>query len=293
MKQQFLADLAGTFQKTIYVDNVKLVPDSATITVTKPGVTTVLVDAQSMTIAADGLMSYSLTTTHNDVVDDNYKATIAYVVGVDTFYLNVFYDVVFSKLTNIINDDHLINELGILKDNGLKVNGTATSGSSTTIVDLNLNIYPNDCFTGGLAYSITRDELRDVTDFVSSTGTITTTEFTGAIATDDYILTRSFTLQIIRAFEKLENDLQQLGRRPQLIIDSEDVKELHIIMSVAEVCKSLMIDEESMWWSLWKEYEIKASKLFKSLNLKYDENEDGIIDEKEERKQVNRRLVRA
>ena len=123
MKQQFLIDIAGTFKAYIYDDNRKIVPTSATLTVTQPGTTTVVVATTAMTVASDGLLSYSLTTSHNDTLNENYKAVIAYIFGSETFYETLFYDVVNSVLHKVITDRDIVSELPQLKDNGWRFDG--------------------------------------------------------------------------------------------------------------------------------------------------------------------------
>ena len=294
MSQQFLVDIADTFKTYIYENNRKLVATSATLTVYKPGSTTKLLDGVAMTVAADGLLSYSLAATHNDIADENYKAVVAYVSGGTTYYTTLFYDIVNAKLSKVITDDDIINELPQLRDNGGKARGTATSGSTTTIVDMELSNYEDDYFTGGMAYSITRDETREITDFVKSTGTVTTAAFSAPITTDKYILTRSFTKEIQRAFEKLEDLLKQAGRRAHLVLDPYDLREVHITMSVAEVCKGFMtVSDTGIWSDLWKVYDKRGYAMFKSLNLKYDDSDDGYISGAEEGRRVNRTSGRA
>ncbi|MFQ5473334.1 MAG: hypothetical protein ACE5FA_10690 [Dehalococcoidia bacterium] len=298
MKQQFLVDIADTFKTYVYANNRKAVPTSATLTVYKPGTSEKLIDGAAMTVASDGLLSYSLTAVHNDVADDNYKAVIAYVLGGSTYYATVFYDVVRSKLSIVITDDEIVDELPQLRDNGWRVRGTADSGSTTTIVDAELKRWPDDYFTGGAAYSIDRDETRDITDFVSSTGTVTTAAFSGAIATDKYVLTRAFTREIQRAFEKIEDKLKSKGKRAHLILDSADLRMVHIYQSVAEICKGLMtVDDGSVWGVFFEKYDIdeKGSRAFwalNNLNLKYDESEDGYISGSEEGRRSNRTIGR-
>lgn len=293
MRQQFLVDTAETFQTYVYENNRKVVPASATLTVYKPGSTDKLIDSQSMTVGSDGLLSYGLTTTHNDIAGENYKAVISYVYNSTTYTITLFYDVVNSKLVKVITDEDLVNELPQLKDNGWRVYGTADSGSTTTIVDAELKRYEDDYFTGGLAYSLTRDETREITDFVGSTGTVTTAAFTGAIATDKYILTRSFTKEIQRAFEKIDELLCRSGKRAHLILDPYDLREVHILYAVAEVCKGFTKDGvDSFWWELWKDYEAKACAIFKGLNFKYDTSNDGYIAGNEEGKRLTRAIGR-
>jgi enamine deaminase RidA (YjgF/YER057c/UK114 family) len=277
MRQQFIVKTPDILKTYIYKDNRPVVANSGTMTVYKPSSTEKLIDNAAMTVAADGLLSYSLTATHNDVAGENYKAVIAYVYNSTTYYLTLFYDVVNSILRKVITDEDIVNELPQLKDNGWKVHGTADSGSTTTIVDANLKRYPDDYFTGGLAYSIDKDEMQEITDFVSSTGTVTTVAFSGAIATDKYILTRSYTREIDRAFEKIDELLKRSGKRAHLILDPYDLREAHIMFSVAEVCKGLAIDSENLWWSLWKEYEKSGAEVLRTLEFKYDSSVDGYI----------------
>ena len=294
MRQQFLVDTAETFQTYVYENNRKVVPTSATLTVYKPGSTDKLITAAAMTIGSDGLLSYSLTATHNDLADENYKAVISYVYNAVTYQVTLFYDVVNSKLVKVITDEDLVNELPQLKDNGWRVHGTADSGSTITLIDAELKRYEDDYFTGGLAYSLTKDETREITDFVSSTGTVTIAAFTSAIATDKYILTRSFTKEIQRAFEKIDELLYRSGKRAHLILDPYDLREVHICYAVAEVCKGLTVTgEATFWWQMWKDYEAKAYAIFKSLKFKYDESQDGYIAGSEEGKRLDKTIGRA
>ena len=283
MRLQFLTDTAETLKTYVYENNRIIIPTSATITVYKPGSTTELISAQAMTVAADGLLSYALTTTHNDVVGENYKAVISYIYNSITYPITLFYDVVRSKLVKVITDEDIINELPQLKDNGWRVHGVADSGSVTSIVDAELKRYEDDYFTGGLATNLTNDETRDITDFVSSSGPATITTATATAAGHKYILTRSYTKEIQRAFEKIDELITRAGKRSALILDSYDLREVHICYSVAEVCKGLTGagGTDTFWWQMWKDYESKAYAIFKTINFKYDESDDGTISDSE------------
>lgn len=287
MKQQLLAGTAGAFKIYVYEYNQKIVPSSASLTVYKPGGDVKLVDNASMTVGPDGLLSYGLTAEDNSTADMNYKADITYVCGADTYYTTHFYDVVKSRLVKVVVDDDVVAELPQLKDNGWRVRGTAEGGSAATIVDSELKRYEDDYFTGGLAYSLDKDESREITDFVSATGTVTTANFSAAVAAGDkYILTRSYSREIQRAFEKIEEKLIRLGKRPELVLDPYDLREVHIYYSVAEVCKGLITGDESFWWEMWKSYEKKADEIFGAVNFKYDASSDGYITGGEESARV-------
>ncbi len=278
MKQQFIVDTPDTFQSYIYEYNRAIVPSSASLTVYRPASDAKLIDAEPMTIGSDGLLTYSLNSAHNDIAGENYKAIISYAYNAKSCYLTLFYDVVNARLAKVITDADIVAELPQLKDNGWKVRGTADSGSTTTIVDAGLKRYEDDYFTGGLAYSVAKDEVREITDFVSSTGVVTAEAFSAAIAAEEqYILTRPYTREINRAFEKIEEKLKQRGRRAHLILDAYDLREVHIYYATAEVCKGLATENNSLWWHLWKEYEKTGDDAFLALDFKYDSSVDGYI----------------
>ena len=290
MKQQFLVDIADTFKTYIYEDNRKAVPSSATFTVYKPGSSEKLIDGVAMTVAADGLLSYALTAVHNDIADENYKAVISYVLAGTTYYITLFYDVVKSVLAQVITDDDLINELPQLRDKQWLTHGVVDSGSTTTLIDAELKRYADDFFTGGLATNLTKDESREITDFTASSGTVTTVAFSAAnAASDKYQLQRSFSKEIQRAFEKLESMLFQAGRRAYLVLDSSDLREVHILLSVAETCKGFITsDGGSMWSYFFDLYDKRSYAIFKSLNLKYDISKDGYVSSEEESLRIKR-----
>lgn len=278
MKQQFVRDTADTFKTYIYEDNRKVVPASALLTVYKPGGDVKLIDGASMTVGGDGLLYYSLTASDNAAFGEDYKAVVSYVHDSMTWYVTLFYDVVNSRLTKVITDEDVVSELPQLKDNGWKARGAAEGGSATAIIDSNLKRYEDEYFTGGLAYSAAKDETREITGFDHTTGTVATTAFSsGVIAGERYTLTRSYSKEIQRAFEKMEERLIRLGKRPQLILDPYDLRGAHIFFSVSEVCKGMATDSEGFWWDMWKEYEKKAVEAFGAINFKYDSSGDGHI----------------
>ncbi len=282
MKQQILVSSTESFETYIYEDGAIIIPASATVTIYKPTDNNTILEDEAMTVGSDGLMSVSLTATQNGELGENYKAVITYIYNGSADKAVRFYDVVNARLVSVVTDSDVTGELPQLKGSGWKVMGTSESGSTTTIVDSELVNYPDDYFKGGSAYSIDKDELREVTGFDSATGTVLTSSFSSVISVDKYILTRSFKVEIGRAFEKIEENLSNLGRRPSLVLDPYDLKEVHIYMSVSGICRGLSTDDSGFWWKMWKEYEEKGSKLFELMNFKYDVTDDGFIGEDEE-----------
>lgn len=282
-KQEILVGVTGTFQTFISEDNIDIVPTSATITIYNPNASTELVSAQAMTVGSDGLLSYALTADNNELIDENYQAVIIYILNGNTEYLApVFYDVVNSILTSVITDDDVVKELPQITEKGYKEFGTSTSGSTTTIVHGDLKRFPDDYFKGGLAESFTQGEKRNITNFVQSTGTVTTEAFTASASTDKYMLTRSYTREIDRALDKIRDRIQQKGQYHALIIDSADLKELHLMFTVAEICKSFVVSVDDVWDMFRKDYQKRADEMFRDFKFKYDVDEDGFIGSGEE-----------
>ncbi len=277
MKQQFIKGTGDTFKTYFYENNRRITPSSARITIYKPASADKLVDDAAMSVEADGAVSYALTTTANGALGCDYKATISCVHDSRTLFATVFYDVVNSRLAAIIIDEDIVAELPQLKDNGWRVRGRSVSGSTTTLVDPELKRYEDASFTGGLIMSLDSGETREITGFASATGTVSTTAFSTAIATDRYVITRSYSKEIQRAFEKMEDALHRSGNRAHLVLDSYDLRETHIYYSVAEVCKGISARQGDLWWALWEVYEKKAIEAFGALNFKYDKTVDGYI----------------
>lgn len=282
MKQQILINSSESFSTYLHEDGAVIVPTSAIVTIYKPGDSTVLIEAGVMDIDVDGLASMTMTESDNEVLGENYKAVITYIYDGSTDKAVRFYDVVNARFVSVVTDSDVTGELPQLKGSGWKVMGSSQSGSATTITDSELTNYGDDYFNGGSAYSIDKDEIREVIGFASSTGTVTVKSFSAPISTDKYILTRSYKDEIGRAFEKIEEKLVAMGRRPSLVLDPYDLKEVHIYMSVCEVCKGLSTDDSGFWWKMWKEYEVKGRELFELMKFKYDSTDDGYIEDYEE-----------
>lgn len=183
-----------------------------------------------------------------------------------------------SRLGKVITDDDLTAELPQLRESNWSVRGTAESGSEGSITDAGLKRYGDGYFTGGSAYLPAREERREVTGFTSATGTVDVEPFSSPVLPGEgYILSRSFGREIQRAFEKLEERLTRLGKRPHLVLDPYDLREIHIFLSVAEACKGLAVESKGLWWDFWKEYESKADEALSEVTFKYDGTGDGLI----------------
>lgn len=224
MKQQFIVNTADTFKTCIYENNRVIMPGSALITVWGPGGNK-LIDNAVMSVGSDGLLSFNLSQVDNEYAGLNYRAVIAYAYNDSVSYATLFYDVVNSKLLKVVTDEDVVSELPQLRDNGWRERGVAEGGSASSITDSGLKRYGDDYFTGGLAYSVDKDETREIKGFASATGTVITGDFSAAVAAGEkYVLTRSFSKEIQRAFEKMTERLERMGKRPHLVLDPYDLR---------------------------------------------------------------------
>jgi hypothetical protein len=283
MKQQFLNDVAGTIRLTIYQDNRPIIPSSAQITIYESG-GSVLQAAVAVT-AIDGTtgeMTYTLTTTHTDTADLNYKATWAYVVSGATYYESQLFDVVKSILSIPITDADLYSELNSLRKANKQERGTATSATTSTLVDTKRK-EDDDFWKGGVVEILSgtgAGQVRDITAFTQSTGTITVTPnfVTTPDTTSTYRVVKSFTPQIKQSFEKLEDMLYSKGKRQDLILESSQIKFPLIYLTVHFICLDLMDEESDRWQKLADIYLKKFEDSFNNLKLEYDEDESGSIE---------------
>jgi hypothetical protein len=283
MKQQFLEDKVGTIRLTIYQDNRPVVPSSVQITITQPGggVLQSIVDVTDID-STTGEMTYSLTATHTATADLNYKAAWAYVVSGVTYYENQLFDVVKSILSIPIIDDDLYSELNSLRKANKQDKGTATGGTTSTVVDTKRK-EDDDFWKGGIVEIIAGTglgQVRDITAFVQSTGTITVTpEFTTTPDTTSvYRIVKSFSVQIKQSFEKLEDMLYAKGKRQDLILESSQIKFPLIYLTLHFICLDLMDEAEDRWKILADTYWLKFQESYSGLRLEYDEDESGNIE---------------
>lgn len=299
MKQEFLKGKADTIRITVYENNRPVVPSSATITLYKPGGSTLQASVSASVNSTTGEMTYSLTSTHTATLGLNYRAEWTYVVSGVTYYEDQLFDIVRSKLSIPITDDDLLNELTSLKDINEQMTGTATSGSTSTLVDTTNRKESDDYWTGGKIeiLSGTGDkQIRDISDFVQSTSTITVTPnwTTTPDTTSVYKVIRGFSKKIIQAFDKITAMIYNKGQRHALIIESSQIKIAMIYLTIHFICLDAMNDENDKWERLSVRYWDLFSNEFGNMKLDYDKDESGTITGDEEQSdRTSIRLLRS
>ena len=298
MKQQFLVDIADTIRITIYDSNRAYIPSSGTITLYKPG-GSVLQAATAVTVdATTGEMTYSLTSTHTDIADLNYKAVWAYVINGTTYYQTQLFDVVKSILSIPIIDTDLYAELDALREANHQATRTATAGAAGTLTDT-FRREGDDFWKGGTIKILSGtgiNQIRDVTGFTQSTGvfTISPNWTTNVDNTSVYLVIKSFSGKIQSAFNTLSTMIYNKGKRHSLILESSQIELPLLYLTIHIIALDIMGEEGDKWDRLSKIYSDKFDKAFNSMKLEYDEDESGsIVGDEEQSNPVSLRIGRA
>lgn len=292
MKQQFLTDIADTIRVTAYNKNIAIVPSSATIILYKPDGAILQASASATVNSTTGEMTYSLTTTHTDVADLNYKAVWAYVSSGTTYYITQLFDVVKTILAIPITDDDLFNELDSLRQTNEQQTGTATSATTSTLLDTARRKESDNYWKGGIIKTIAGtgpNQQRDITSSTQSSGTIAVSPnwTTTPDSTTTYQIIRSFYYKIEESFKELESMLYNKGLRHQLILESSQIELPLKYLTLHKLCLDNMDEENDKWDRLAKIYIDKFEKAFTTIKLEYDDDDSGSIQGDEEQSSAN------
>lgn len=281
MKQQFLEDIGGTIRLTAYDKNRAQVPSSATITLYKNDGSSVIQAESSATIdATSGEMTYAITTTHAATVGLNYKAVWKYVIDGNTYYETQLFDVVKSILSIPLTDEDLFNELPSLKKTNYQGSGTATSATSSTLVDTVNRKEQDDYWKGGeveIMAGTGSGQIRDIDSSTQSSGSLSVSPNWTTVpdSTSVYRVIRSFTKSIDQSFEKLEQMLYNKGRRDALILEASQIRIPLIYLTIQMIAIDLREEQNDRWDMIATTYADLFDKAFNSLALDYDADESG------------------
>jgi len=290
MKMQFIKDKTGTIKLSIYVNNRPIIPTSGKITLYSPSGSEIQAQVAVTAIdATTGEMSYSLTATHTATADLNYKAVWEYVSDTVTYYETQLFDVVKSILAIPITDDDIYDELESLRSANRQASGTATAGTSSTLVDTAKRKETTDYWKGGTLEILAGTgvgQKRDITAFTTSSSTFAVTPnwTTTPDATSVYLAVKSFSNKIQQSFKKLETMLYDKGKRHELILESSQIEIPLLYLTIHFICLDLTDEVNDKWSVLAASYWDKFDKSFNNMKLEYDEDESGAIDPSETQK---------
>ncbi|OQB57138.1 MAG: hypothetical protein BWX98_01627 [Candidatus Aminicenantes bacterium ADurb.Bin147] len=103
------------------------------------------------------------------------------------------------------------------------------------------------------------------------------------LASEIWSTQSNFDVQIQEAFRLVKRDIKNKGRRPTMLIDGAQVRELVIVKTFELVCFDFAKAPDDIWWSRYQKHEAKYKDALASLIVKYDEDESGTIDDEEKK----------
>ena len=89
--------------------------------------------------------------------------------------------------------------------------------------------------------------------------------------------------QIQEAFRALKRELKNKGNRPHMLIDGSQLRIPLIHKTFEIIFRGFFKEAGDKWHELYKEHEQKFADEFEELVIKYDSDEDGVIDRDEKK----------
>ena len=91
---------------------------------------------------------------------------------------------------------------------------------------------------------------------------------------------------IDEAFRIVRRDIKNKGRRPAMILDGSQVRELVILKVFGNIFFAFSKKPDDIWWARYEKTIDQYRALLDGLLIKYDEDEDGLVDNGEDRTRV-------
>lgn len=102
------------------------------------------------------------------------------------------------------------------------------------------------------------------------------------IASQIWSGTSNYDGQIQEAFRIVKRLIKDKGRRPAMLIDGSQIRELVIIKAFEIIFFNFAKSAEDIWWGRYEKYKALFEQRFAALAIKYDEDESGSIEDDEE-----------
>ena len=257
--------------------NTLIVPSTAYITITDSEGNSILAQT-AMTIAADGVCTYAWNS-------GTYAAGLDYIVKYELDSLPPvvrIFDIFLYVFVNNVTDDDLFAENDSIKDDSFNHSGTASGGTTATLIDSDL-YEADDTYNGGLITMFIDNvpHEREITDYVKSTGTITFTPVVDVAISSgiNYSLRGSYQDGIDLAGTKVQLDFKKMAKRASLVIDSYTLIPL-IVYKFFEMYFFKLVKEDGNEYDIkFQFYKDKYYNELGSIPLVYDSDGDGLQDE--------------
>ena len=264
----------------VYEDNRMITPVSPLITLRKPNLSnfpTPVVN-MAMTVLNGGALEFIMPAENTAEILENCGGTVSYSHNGGNYVFGFLFDIVRSRLEMTIADDDLFSEFPPLRDSGYReISAASGAGTTTSLVDTARLIHQDDYWTGGTVEFPATGEARNVVDFDSATSRLTFDPPLAAATAmgTKYVVTRSFRRERVRAFQDILERLRNSGRRAALIMDSHQLRTIHIFLTLAKIFRGFL--NSDVYQTLSREYSALCDRLFQELRLDYDINGDSTI----------------
>ena len=103
------------------------------------------------------------------------------------------------------------------------------------------------------------------------------------LASEIWSVQTNYDKQIQEAFLIVKRAIKDKGRRPAMIIDGSQIRELVILKTFEMICFDFAKSPEDIWWNRHVKYSAAYADRLAGLVIKYDADEDGTIDEDEKK----------
>lgn len=114
-----------------------------------------------------------------------------------------------------------------------------------------------------------------------------------ALAAEIWSVQTNYDKQIQEAFNIVKRDIKDKGRRPHMLIDGSQIRECLILKTFDLIFFAFAKTEEDIWWNRYMMFKEKYDDRFSKLVIKYDTDEDGLIDGDERKITISQaKLVR-
>lgn len=278
MKQQLVEDsTTDQIELEVWDHSVQVIPTSAEVSIIVGG--SAEISLATATVSATGTCTYVPGATVLEELAENCVAVWRLTIGGEYKYFRDMFDIVLNPLYPSVTDEDLIAECAHLQDNRYMEAGIADSGNTVTLVSVLLKEYQDNHFQGGtleITDGACKGQKQRISGNVRSTGTVTVdTAFGSALtSTSRFVAKRTYQREIDRAWEDIEAMIQTKGYRPALIMNSEDLRPVHLAWTLVKVCRNLSKMQDDIWWKRADTYTEDYANKVAMVKFQYDLNSD-------------------
>jgi hypothetical protein len=278
VKQQLVVDSAtDQLELEVWDHNVLVVPTAALISIFIDGGKQV--SLAIATITATGVCTYIPGAAVLDDLAEDAVAEWKLTIAGATRYFRQTFDIVMRPLHPAVTDEDLIAECAQLQEYRYVESGLAESGTSVSLVSILLKEYADNHFQGGTLEIVDGacvGEKQRIASSVRATGSIVldASLSTTVDSTSRYVARRTYQREIDRAWDDVQAMIQAKGYRPALIINSEDIRPVHLFWALVKVCRNLSRGSEDIWWARATAFESEYAARLGQVKFVYDSDQD-------------------